>query len=221
MVAHPDDMEYGAAAAVARWTRQGKWIGYVLVTDGEAGIQSMPPEQAGPIRREEQVASCREVGVTDVEFLGLARRSSSSRGSSSAADSPPRSVGIDPTWCVSINHRDSWGGTELEPRRPPRGRPGLLDAVRDAANPWMFHRSSATVWGGVRFVAFNASPSPTHAVDTTATFDAGVRSLACHRTYLENLGGDVASPATRLRGAAESSGELLGVELAATFEVVG
>ena len=71
VVAHPDDMEYGAAAAVARWTGQGKWIGYVLVTDGEAGIASMPPEQAGPIRREEQIASCREVGVTDVEFLGL------------------------------------------------------------------------------------------------------------------------------------------------------
>ena len=24
LVAHPDDMEFGAAAAVARWTRQGK-----------------------------------------------------------------------------------------------------------------------------------------------------------------------------------------------------
>ena len=37
VVAHPDDMEYGAAAAVARWTRQGKTFGYVLVSDGEAG----------------------------------------------------------------------------------------------------------------------------------------------------------------------------------------
>ena len=37
VVAHPDDMEYGAASAVARWTAQGRWVGYVLVTDGEAG----------------------------------------------------------------------------------------------------------------------------------------------------------------------------------------
>ena len=43
VVAHPDDMEYGAAAAVARWTAQGKRIAYVLVTDGEAGISTMPP----------------------------------------------------------------------------------------------------------------------------------------------------------------------------------
>src|SRR5687768_14712124 len=70
VVAHPDDMEYGAAAAVARWTGQGKWIGYVLVSDGEAGIRSMPPDEAGPVRRAEQTASCEVVGVTDVDFLG-------------------------------------------------------------------------------------------------------------------------------------------------------
>jgi len=69
VVAHPDDMEYGAAAAVARWTDQGKHIAYVLVSDGEAGISTMPPDEAGPLRRAEQIASCRVVGVDDVEFL--------------------------------------------------------------------------------------------------------------------------------------------------------
>ena len=29
VVAHPDDLEYGAASAVARWTRQGKEVTYV------------------------------------------------------------------------------------------------------------------------------------------------------------------------------------------------
>src|SRR3954451_10296045 len=70
IVAHPDDMEYGAAAAVARWTAQGKWVGYVLVSSGETGIAAMPPAQAGPIREDEQQASCAVVGVTDVDFLG-------------------------------------------------------------------------------------------------------------------------------------------------------
>ena len=70
VVAHPDDMEYGAAAAVARWTQQGKHIAYVLVSDGEAGISTMPPSEVGPLRRDEQLASCRVVGVDDVEFLG-------------------------------------------------------------------------------------------------------------------------------------------------------
>ena len=43
VVAHPDDLEYGAAAAVARWTRQGKHVSYVLVSSGEAGIAGPGP----------------------------------------------------------------------------------------------------------------------------------------------------------------------------------
>ena len=41
VVAHPDDLEYGAAAAVARWTGQGKHVAYVLATEGEAGIEEI------------------------------------------------------------------------------------------------------------------------------------------------------------------------------------
>ena len=92
--------------------------------------------------------------------------------------------------------------------------------MRDAANPWVFPDRGAA-WAGVRFVAFSGSPQPTHAVDTTATFDDGVRSLACHRTYLENLEGDMASPDAVLRQAAEAAGRQFGVELAATFEIIG
>lgn len=219
VVAHPDDMEYGAAGAVARWTGQGKWIGYVLVTDGEAGIRSMPPEEVGPLRREEQIAGCREVGVTHVEFLGL----------------PDGLVveGIElrerlaevirrhrPDVVLSINHHDSWGGPSWNHADHRAVGRALLDAVRDAANPWVF-RDRGDAWGGVRFTAFSGSPNATHAVNITHTFDAGVRSLSSHRTYLENIGGDMASPADFLRGGATHFGERLGVDLAAAFEVIG
>src|SRR6266568_2008387 len=69
VVAHPDDIEYGTAAAVARWTGQGKEVAYCLATRGEAGIDSMPPEQAGPLREAEERASAEIVGVDSVEFL--------------------------------------------------------------------------------------------------------------------------------------------------------
>ena len=62
IVAHPDDMEFGAAAAVARWTGQGKHISYVMVTSGEAGIDGMEPEESRRVREAEQVESCRIVG---------------------------------------------------------------------------------------------------------------------------------------------------------------
>ena len=70
IVAHPDGLEYGAASAIARWTRAGKSVGYVVVTNGEAGIDGLPPHQAGPIRVAEQQTSAKIVGVDDVTFLG-------------------------------------------------------------------------------------------------------------------------------------------------------
>jgi LmbE family N-acetylglucosaminyl deacetylase len=70
VVAHPDDLEYGAASAVARWTSQGKDIGYLLATRGEAGIGTMPPAEVGPLREQEERTSAGLVGVQDVEFLG-------------------------------------------------------------------------------------------------------------------------------------------------------
>ncbi len=219
VVAHPDDMEYGAAAAVARWTAAGKSIGYVLVSDGEAGIATMPPEEAGPIRRVEQVASCEIVGVTDVEFLGRADgtivESLELRADLAAAIRRFR-----PEVVLSINHRDTWGGPSWNHADHRAVGRALLDAVRDAANPWVFPDRGAP-WDGARFVAFNASPQPTHAVDVTDTFETGVRSLETHRVYLDNLDGPMASPATFLRDNAEATGARLGVELAASFEIVG
>lgn len=219
VVAHPDDMEYGAAAAVARWTSQGKWVGYVLVTDGEAGIQGLAPAECGPLRRAEQIAGCAEVGVTDVEFLGFPDgqvvEGLELRGALAEAVRRHRPDGV-----VSINHRDSWGGPSWNHADHRAVGRSLLDAVRDAANEWAFPGRGER-WSGVRFTAFNASPEPTHAVDVTDTFDAGVRSLRCHARYLAGLGGDMADPDTFLRGAAESAGPRIGVPLATTFEVVG
>ena len=57
VVAHPDDLEYGVASAVARWTGQGKHVTYLLATRGEAGIAGMSPDQVGPLRVEEEKRS--------------------------------------------------------------------------------------------------------------------------------------------------------------------
>lgn len=217
VVAHPDDMEYGAASAVSRWTRQGKDVRYVLVTDGEAGIASMPPENVGPLRRAEQKASCAEVGVETVEFLGhpdglvVADRTLRADLTEAIRRHRPEAV-------ISINFRDSWGGPSWNHVDHRVVGVALLDAVRDAANPWLF-TDRGDPWSGVRFVAFNASPQPTHAVDVTHSLDDGIRSSARHRTYLNNLPGTT-DPDAFLRSAAANMGLLIGVEYAITFEVL-
>src|SRR3954464_15575425 len=71
VVAHPDDMEFGGAAAVARWTGQGKEIVYCMVTSGEAGIDGLGPEEPRGGREAEQGDSARIVGVNQVDALGL------------------------------------------------------------------------------------------------------------------------------------------------------
>src|ERR1700727_3469014 len=69
VVAHPDDLGYGAASAVARWTGQGKQVAYVLATRGEAGIAGREPSVVGPLRVAEEERSAAVVGVSDVQFL--------------------------------------------------------------------------------------------------------------------------------------------------------
>jgi LmbE family N-acetylglucosaminyl deacetylase len=68
LVPHPDDPEYGVAAAVAKWTAAGKTVRYALACRGEAGIAGMAPERAGPLREIEQRRSAAIVGVNHVEF---------------------------------------------------------------------------------------------------------------------------------------------------------
>jgi LmbE family N-acetylglucosaminyl deacetylase len=68
LVPHPDDPEYGVAAAVAKWTAAGKTVHYALACRGEVGIEGMAPEEAGPLREIEQRRSAAIVGVDDVEF---------------------------------------------------------------------------------------------------------------------------------------------------------
>lgn len=219
IVAHPDDMEYGSAAAVARWTRQGKSIVYLLVTRGEAGIATMAPSEVGPLREAEQVASCAEVGVSEVEFLdhrdGLVEYGLPLRRDLTEAIRRHR-----PDVVFTINHRDSWGGPSWNHPDHRAVGAAVLDAARDAGNPWVFD-DAGEAWDGVRFVAIGSSPEATHAVDVTDSFTAGVASLSRHEVYLNNLGGGMADPESFLRGAAEAHGARVGVELAAVFEVIG
>jgi LmbE family N-acetylglucosaminyl deacetylase len=74
IVAHPDDIEFGAAGSIARWTDEGAQITYCVVTDGAAGSNDPNAnlEDLIRVRREEQMAAAAMVGVHDVRFLGYA-----------------------------------------------------------------------------------------------------------------------------------------------------
>src|SRR5689334_6363068 len=190
IVAHPDDMEYGAAAAVARWTAQGKTVIYTLVTSGEAGIDSMEPDEARRVREAEQVASAAVVGVDVVEFLGgadgMLEYGLPLRRSLAAAIRRHR-----PDIVITGNFRETFGPGMLNQADHIAVGRAALDAARDAGNRWVFRElleQGLEPWPGVKAVLAAGSPDATHAVDTTDYLAKGVDSLKAHAAYLNGLG---------------------------------
>ncbi|MEU2035045.1 PIG-L deacetylase family protein [Nocardia amamiensis] len=185
IVAHPDDIEYGAAAAVARWTRQGKDVRYVLVTSGEAGIAGVRPAIAGPLREAEEIAAAEVVGVREVEFLGYpdgrVQESLELRRDLAAAIRRHQ-----PEMVVLFNFGDTWApGYANSADHRAVGR-AALDAISDAGNEWIFPEIAEWKPWSARWAAV-VGPVATHAVDVTETLDQAAASLAEHRRYLETL----------------------------------
>jgi LmbE family N-acetylglucosaminyl deacetylase len=72
ITAHPDDVDFGAAGTIARWTDAGLEVIYCIVTDGNAGgsDRSVSRADMATLRRAEQTAAAKQVGVHDLRFLG-------------------------------------------------------------------------------------------------------------------------------------------------------
>ena len=72
ITAHPDDVDFGAAGTVSLWTAAGVEVVYCICTDGDAGGFDPAVDRVDipGIRRAEQQAAGKAVGVTDVRFLG-------------------------------------------------------------------------------------------------------------------------------------------------------
>jgi LmbE family N-acetylglucosaminyl deacetylase len=224
IVAHPDDLEFGAAAAIARWTAQGKEIVYCLLTSGEAGIDGMDPAAAGPLREEEQRASAEIVGVTQVDFLGLPD------GVLEYGVPLRRELArvirkYQPEIVITNNFRDSWDpdGNNLNMSDHIVTGRAVLDAARDAGNRWVFREQledeGLERWGKVAQVWAAGSPRSKHGVDTSDTFELGVRSLEAHAAYLRGLGSGDFDVEEFLEGFGRQTGTRLGSKYAAGFEV--
>lgn len=214
VVAHPDDLEYGVAAAVARWTAQGKQIAYLLATRGEAGIAGMRPDRVGPLRVQEEQRSAAVVGVTDVEFLGHAD-GLVEYGVPLRRDLAAAFRRMQPEVVLTMSFELTWG--EDGPVNHSDHRAvglAVLDACRDAANEWVFPEAGPPCTS-IR-AAYVAGGDPTHFVDVTDTIEAGIASLCEHRAYLDGLGGDF-DPDEFLRKMAGYVGLGAGCEYAVGF----
>ena len=191
IMAHPDDVDFGAAGTVATWTREGVSVSYGIVTDGDAGgFDTAASRESIPgIRRAEQRAAAAEVGVQDVHFLGY------------------RDGYVEPTHALRCDisrlirrirpHRMLIQSPERNYDRLPASHPDHLasgeaaicaiypDARNPFAHPSLLLDEGLDAWI-VPEVWLVASPTPNHFVDVTETFEAKLRAIRRHASQLAN-----------------------------------
>lgn len=210
IVAHPDDMEYGASAAVAAWTEAGIEVSYLLLTRGEAGMAENPAT-IGPLREKEQRRACEIVGVTELRYLD--HPDGMLEGTLSLRRDIARVIRqIRPDLVLTANFEvEAYGGLNQADHRVA----GLaaVDACCDAANPWVFRelaeQEGLAAWR-TRSLAIAGHPAPTHARPVEARHvQAAVDSLNAHEAYLAHVEGhplpEEFIPEV-LRGGGEASG---------------
>ena len=71
VTAHPDDLDFGAGGTIAQWTAKGIQVSYCICTNGDQGgiDPTISREEMKQIRRREQTAAGKVLGVTDIHFL--------------------------------------------------------------------------------------------------------------------------------------------------------
>lgn len=220
IVAHPDDMEYGCSAAVAEWTDAGATVTYLLLTSGEAGIDSMDPADTGPTRAAEQRRACAQVGVEDLRILdfpdGVLEYSLDLRRAVAAVIRDVR-----PTTIVTLAWDEvmPWGLNQADHRVA-----GLvaLDASRDAGNRWVFPDIAAddgavlSRWQADHLLVFGSATS-THAIALSDnSVERSIASLEQHKAYLAALD-DHPAPRELIEGVTAEEGRLAGVDHAVAF----
>lgn len=223
VAAHPDDLEYGTAAAVDKWVKAGKTVTYLLVTRGEAGIDTMPPDEAGPVREQEERDGAEEVGVTVVEFLDGFRDGVVEYGLP-LRRAIAREIRIRrPDLVVTSTFAHYFPGGFVNQADHRAVGLATLDARADAGNRWIFPGlvdEGLEPWQA-RHLFVVADLEPSHAVDVSGHFEEAVASLSAHDRYLEALGPDYPRPRDLLQQILGGPGEARGVEHALVGRLIG
>jgi LmbE family N-acetylglucosaminyl deacetylase len=223
VMAHPDDVDFSAAATIAGWVDSGIEVAYCMVTYGDAGgFDDTRREQIPLLREEEQRAAAKAVGVTDVTFLGypdgrvyvshelrrdITRQLRRFRPDRVLCPSPERN------WLrIGASHPDHLAVGEAT----------LCAVYPDARNPFahpeMLADEGLDAWT-VAEVWLSGGPQPNHYVDVTATFERKVAALRAHASQTAHLD-DLEGILRRWLAANAQAGGLPEGSLAEAFQVI-
>jgi len=184
---HPDDAEFGVAGTVAKWTREGKQVVYVVCTNGNKGTSNpeTKPDELAKIRQNEQRAAAELLGVREVVFL--------ENQDQGLEDTPefrkqivrmirryrPETVVTADPYRRYIWHRDHRiaGQVTIDAVFPyARDHLAYPDLIEEGLQP---HK--------VKEMLFWASENINYLSDITATFDLKLAALRCHESQVKSM----------------------------------
>ncbi len=181
--AHPDDIEFGCGATLAKWAAEGSTVHLVVCTDGSKGTWDVDADTDSLIarRQAEQQAAARCLGVTgEVRFLGaedgeldhtVERRSDLSRV---IRELQPE---------VVLGH-DPWQRWRIHPDHRAAGRL-TVDAVVAARDPH-YHREHGIAHHRPAALLLFECTEPDHLESVERShLDAKVSALLAHESQFE------------------------------------
>ncbi|WP_448576824.1 PIG-L deacetylase family protein [Thermomicrobium sp.] len=216
VVAHPDDMEFGAGGTVARLAREGKEIVLVQCTSGDKGTnrRDLTPEELAREREDEEREACRRLGVSEIVFLRMpdgelmpdlafreriVRQIRAYRPDIVITHDPFRPYALHPDHrAVGITTIDAVYPTARDPLYFPQHLAEGLEPHK-VAELWLF---------GTQY--------PDLYVDISETLDLKIAALAAHQSQIH----DIEELAQRVRERAAEIGAERGLRYAEAFKVI-
>jgi len=219
--AHPDDNDFGAGATVAKAAREEAEVIYLIATTGQRGSsdETMSPGRLSDIRKKEQEAAARVLGVRGVHFLDYVDgelipdiRLKEQVVTYIRRYKPDLVFTMDPSFYYFkdfgfVNHSDhrAIGEATLDACYPlARDLLSFPENMKAGLKP---HKVKEILLHS--FVPENAN----FYVDVTDTFDIKIKALSLHKSQVP----DMQKVEKRIRDRAEAAGRLAGCRYAEAF----
>ncbi|MFC2069601.1 PIG-L deacetylase family protein [Chloroflexota bacterium] len=181
-IPHPDDAELRMAGAVARWTREGKDVIYVICTNGDKGSSDPDtiPEELARIREQEQLAAAEILGLREVIFLRYPDQNLENTPELRKelvrlirTYKPEIVVTVDhSSFYIHRDHRITTQVT-MDAVFPIAGTIAYTDLLEQGLYP---HK--------VKEILFCGSENPNYFIDITDTIDLKIAALRCHESQV-------------------------------------
>ena len=192
VTAHPDDVDFGAAGTISTFTANGFEVTYCVCTDGDAGGFDPAVDRAEipGIRRAEQVAAARAVGVEDVRFLGY--RDGSLEPTQELRRDISRVIRqVRPQRMLIQSPERNWARVGAShPDHLASGHAAIAAIYPDARNPFahptLLADEGLADWA-VPETWVMAHPESNHAVDVTDVFHLKLAALRAHESQTAHM----------------------------------